>query len=57
MNDQEFEQRGEPVRQAMGIDGTTADAQDVKHEYTPDPANMAFCVACGTGLFHPVHGE
>ncbi len=57
MNDQEFENRGEPARQAYGIDGTSGDAQDVKHPYTPDPMNMALCVACGAGLFHSAHGE
>jgi hypothetical protein len=57
VTDQQFENRGEPVRQAYGIDGTTADAQEVKHPFTPDPMNMAACVACGTGLFHSAHEE
>jgi hypothetical protein len=57
MNEQEFQDRGEPARQAYGIDGTAADAQDVTHPFTPDPMNMAMCVACGTGLFYAAHGE
>lgn len=52
-----FQERGEKAREALGIDGTAADAQNVQHPFTPDPMNMAFCAACETGLFHTVHEE
>jgi hypothetical protein len=57
VNDQEFADRGEPARQAYGIDGGPEEAQGVQHPFTPDPLNMAMCAACGTGLFHSAHGE
>ena len=55
---QGFQDRGEQIREALGIDGTAADAQDVPHPYTPDMGlNPGVCGACGTGLFAPVHED
>lgn len=54
----ESQDRGEIVRQHLGIDGTADDAQGVQHPYTPDMMfNPAACLACGQGLFHQVHDE
>jgi Phage portal protein/ParB-like nuclease domain len=40
-----FQDRGEPARQDLGIDGTAGDAQDIPHPFTPDHAGT--CIACG----------
>jgi len=52
-----FQDRGEPVRQSFGIDGTAGDAQDVQHPFTPDRAgDPRTCVACGFARGAGVHG-
>jgi hypothetical protein len=43
---QDFQDRGEELRQALGIDGTAGDAQDVNHPFTPDGPGGP-CLACG----------
>ncbi len=49
-----FQERGEPVRQRYGIDGTAGDAQDAPHPFTRD-GDHAWCVACGMPRSHPAH--
>jgi 8-oxo-dGTP pyrophosphatase MutT (NUDIX family) len=49
-----FQDRGEPVRQRYGIDGTAGDAQDRPHPFTRD-GDYAWCVACGMPRSHPAH--
>lgn len=46
MDMQDFQNLGEPYRQALGIDGTAGDAQDVPHPYTSHDA-VKCCVVCG----------
>jgi Phage portal protein/ParB/Sulfiredoxin domain len=51
-----FQDRGEPVRQRYGIDGTAGDAQDAAHPFTPDKAGSPGpCVACGLAQRSAVH--
>ena len=50
-----FQDRGEPVRQRFGIDGTAGDAQDVRHPFTPDGGNKDCCAACGLTPLAAVH--
>lgn len=51
---QDFQDRGEPVRQRLGIDGTAGDAQDVEHPFVPDEPTGA-CLACGLVDSHRKH--
>lgn len=43
---QDFQNRGEALRQRYGIDGTTGDAQDVLHPYHHDD-DAGICLLCG----------
>lgn len=43
---QGFQDAGEPIRRALGIDGTAGDAQDVDHPYTSASPDGP-CLACG----------
>jgi hypothetical protein len=56
MDMQAFQDRGEPERQRLGIDGTAADAQDVTHPYVPDGPDGAACVVCGLAKGYARHG-
>ena len=51
---QDFQDRGEPLRQALGIDGTAGDAQDVDHPFTPDGISGP-CLACGLAQSYRRH--
>jgi hypothetical protein len=51
---QDFQNRGEPLRQQLGIDGTAGDAQDVRHPFTRDPV-LGCCLACGLAETARVH--
>lgn len=51
---QDFQQRGEPWRAALGIDGTAGDAQDVTHEFVPDSPGGP-CVVCGLAQSYRKH--
>lgn len=42
-----LQDRGEPHRRRLGIDGTAADAQDVDHPYLADAPRGDWCVICG----------
>lgn len=42
----DWAERGERARQAMGIDGTAGDAQDVPHKFVSEGRHTA-CAACG----------
>ncbi len=46
MSMQDFQDRGEQLRQSLGIDGTAGDAQDIDHPYTSDEPSTA-CLVCG----------
>lgn len=55
---QDFQERGEPYRAKLGIDGTAADAQDVPHEFHVDgefPAPGRWCMVCGLNAVARVH--
>ena len=56
MSGQDFQERGEPWRAALGIDGTAGDAQDVPHEFIPDSPGGP-CVACGLAESYRKHHE
>lgn len=56
MTDQDFQNRGEPWRAALGIDGTAGDAQDVPHEFIPDSPGGP-CVVCGLAESYRKHRE
>lgn len=43
---QDFQDRGEELRRALGIDGTAGDAQDTDHPFTPEVPGGP-CLACG----------
>lgn len=51
---QDFQNRGEPYRQELGIDGTAGDAQDVRHPFKPD-SPYRWCLACGLDPSAAVH--
>jgi hypothetical protein len=51
---QHFQKRGELLRQALGIDGTAGDAQDVDHPFTPDVSG-ASCLVCGLAQSYKRH--
>jgi hypothetical protein len=55
MMDSGFQDRGEKHRQALGIDGTAGDAQDVPHPYVPDGADGSACVVCGLAKSYAKH--
>lgn len=50
----DFQDRGEPVRQRMGIDGTAGDAMDVPHRFERD-GQADRCLACGMGHGFKAH--
>jgi len=50
----DFQDRGEPARTALGIDGTAGDAQDIAHRYQDD-ALTGSCLVCGLALAASVH--
>lgn len=52
--DQDFQDRGEPHRQRLGIDGTAGDAQDVPHPFVADAVYGA-CVVCGLARSYRKH--
>ena len=45
--DRRLEDLGEKARQALGIDGTMGDAQDVPHPYNDDEGAVPYCIVCG----------
>jgi len=51
---QDFQNRGESLRQQLGVDGTAGDAQDVPHPFTRD-AELGCCLACGLAETAKVH--
>lgn len=53
---QDFQQRGEPYRQALGIDGTAGDAQDISHPFIPD-GFFTWCVVCGLSQTWKKHND
>lgn len=53
----DFQDRGEPHRRRLGIDGTAADAQDVSHPHTPDVPYGTWCVVCGLSRSYRKHTE
>ena len=48
-----FQDRGEPLREAAGIDGTAGDAQDVPHRFADDGHRA--CGMCGLAFGADVH--
>jgi hypothetical protein len=55
MNDmQDFQDRGEPIRQRLGIDGTAGDAQDVEHPFFLDEPSGG-CLVCGLARDYRKH--
>lgn len=50
----DFQERGEAARRAQGIDGTTGDAQDVRHRYARDTETGA-CLLCGLAETYRKH--
>lgn len=57
MNDiHDFQDRGEPWRKKLGIDGTAGDAQDVNHPYVRDSPDEA-CVVCGMAKAYEKHAD
>lgn len=52
--DQDFQNRGESLRQKYGIDGTAGDAQDVPHPFHADPGSRA-CLLCGLAKRYRKH--
>lgn len=52
---QDFQNAGEPYRQALGIDGTAGDAQDRRHPYTVDERFPDVCIVCGLASTARVH--
>jgi hypothetical protein len=50
---QDFQDRGDSLRQALRIDGTAGDAQDVNHPFTPDTPGV--CLACGLAESYKRH--
>lgn len=46
MSKEDWQDLGESARQALGIDGTMGDAQDVKHAYH-ETAMGPGCLVCG----------
>lgn len=55
MTDHDFQARGEPHRQALGIDGTAGDAQDVPHPFVRDVVISGACVVCGLSESYSKH--
>lgn len=53
--DQRFEDAGEKARQALGIDGTMGDAQDVPHAYDDHVGEAPYCVVCGLARPATIH--
>jgi hypothetical protein len=53
--EQRLQDAGEHARQALGIDGTMGDAQDVPHAYDDDEGNAPYCIVCGLGRLARVH--
>lgn len=53
-NIHDFQERGESLRQRLGIDGTAGDAQDVEHPYIPEVASGP-CLVCGLNRTHRRH--
>jgi hypothetical protein len=53
---QDFQDRGEPWRAALGIDGTAGDAQDIQHEFIPDSPGGP-CVVCGLAQSYRRHAH
>lgn len=49
----DWQDRGEPERHRLGIDGTAGDAQDVPHPY----AGPGWCTACGLAATASVHDQ
>lgn len=45
--EQRLQDAGEKARQALGIDGTMGDAQDVPHAYADDEGAAPYCIVCG----------
>lgn len=50
----DFQDRGAPHRQRLGIDGTAGDAQDVPHGFVADEPHT-WCVVCGLAEAAKVH--
>jgi hypothetical protein len=56
MTNDEFQDLGEPYRQALGIDGTAGDAMDIPHPYTPHE-RVGCCVVCGMAESFRAHHQ
>jgi hypothetical protein len=50
----DFQDRGEAARQAVGIDGTAGDAQDTPHQFRADDETGG-CLLCGMARTYRKH--
>jgi hypothetical protein len=53
---QDSQDRGEPYRQQLSIDGTAGDAQDISHPFTPDDQST-YCIVCGLSQTWKKHND
>jgi hypothetical protein len=50
----DWQDEGEPLRQALGIDGTAGDAQDVMHGFVKSKLGE-YCAVCGLAQSYRKH--